>query len=54
MYYFLFGMLVPSFSDVSYYFQLNVLGFTKLTYSLLTLIGFISLMFGTFVYNKYL
>ena len=38
----------------SYYFQLNVLGFTKLTYSLLTLIAFVSLMVGTFVYNKFL
>lgn len=54
LYYALCGMLVPSFQDVGYYFQLNVLQFSKLTYSLLTLLGFVSLMIGTLIYNRYL
>jgi Na+/melibiose symporter-like transporter len=54
LYFVLCGMLVPTFSDVNYFFQLNVLEFSKLTYSMLTLISFFSLLFGTMFYNKFL
>ena len=47
-------MLVPSFTDVNYFFQLNVLGFSKFTYSMLNLVAFIALLCGAVIYNSYL
>ena len=48
------GILVPKFSDFSYYFQLNIVHFSKFTYGLLTMLGYIALFAGTLFYNKFL
>ena len=53
--FFLIGsILVPSFSDISYYFLLNVVTFSKFTVSMLSIIGFASLLAGIIIFNKYL
>lgn len=52
-YFLLTGMLVPTFGEITYYFSINVIEFSKFTISLLTLLGFFSLLGGTMVYNKY-
>jgi MFS family permease len=53
VYFVLCGTMIPSFNDVGYFFTLNVLKFSKFTYSMLTLLSFVSLFCGTMVYNKY-
>eukprot|EP00347_Sterkiella_histriomuscorum_P010122 403377520 len=53
LYFFLCGCLMPSFSDFAYYFQLNIIQFSKSTYSALQIIGFFALFLGTLMYNKY-
>ena len=53
--FFLFsGLIVPSFGDISYYFSLNVVHFSKFTVSLLTLLGFATLLTGTMAYERFL
>ena len=47
------GMLVPSFSAFSYYFMMDVIQLSKFTYSMLNVLGYICLMFGTSIFNKY-
>ena len=47
------GFLVPSFGSFGYYFMLDVVGISKFTYSMLTVLGFVSLLFGTQMFNKY-
>ena len=47
-------MIVPSFGDIGYYFSLNVVHFSKFTVSLLTLLGFATLLTGTMAYERYL
>lgn len=53
LYFFLVGALIPSYGDISYYFSINVVHFSKFTISMLTLLGFVSLMGGTYVYNRF-
>ena len=53
LYFLLCGITVPSFGDVGYYFTLNVLKFSKFTFSLLSLLGYVTLFLGTLLYNKY-
>ena len=48
------GLLVPSFSSFGYYFMLNVIKLSKFTYSMLTVLGFVGLLIGTQLFNKYL
>lgn len=47
LYFLLCGLLVPSFGDISYYFSLNIVKFSKFTVSMLTLLGFMTLLLGT-------
>ena len=47
------GLLVPSFSSFGYYFMLDVVGISKFTYSMLTVLGFACLLIGTQLFNKY-
>lgn len=42
---------VPSYSDIMYYFMINVLNFSKSTIALLALISFSTAIFGSFIYN---
>ncbi len=48
------GLLVPSFGDISYYFSLNIVKFSKFTVSMLTVLGFVTLLLGTQAYEKWL
>ena len=54
LFFFLLGCLVPSFSDFFYYYQLEVVGFTKLTYALLGSLGYFYLIISMQLYNMYL
>ena len=47
------GLVSPSFGAIYYYFNLNVVKFDKPVISLLAFIGFITLLIGTMIYNKY-
>ena len=47
------GFLVPSFGSFGYYFMLDVVEIDKFTYSMLSVLGYICMFFGTQVYNKY-
>ena len=42
---------VPSFSTFSYYFILDVVGLSKFTISMLGVLGFVCLFFGTLIYR---
>jgi len=53
LYFILFGLTVPNFSEFMYYFKTEVLGFSQMTYSLITLIGACSLLFGVILYQKF-
>jgi hypothetical protein len=45
---------VPSFGYFAYYFSINIVAFSKFTVSMLTLIGFITLLTGTMAYERFL
>ncbi|CDW84495.1 UNKNOWN [Stylonychia lemnae] len=53
VYIMLTGVLVPKYNDVSYYFQLTALNFSKMTYSMLTFVSYVSMLLGTMIYNRY-
>jgi len=42
---------IPSYSDIMYYFMINVLDFSKSTIALLALISFATAIVGSFIYN---
>ena len=54
LFFFLLGCLVPSFSDFFYYYQLEVVGFSKLVYALCGSLGFLILIISMQLYNMYL
>jgi MFS family permease len=54
IFFFLLGCLVPSFQDFFYYYQLEVVGFSKLTYALCGSLGFFYLVIAMQLYNSYL
>lgn len=54
LFFLLNGLIVPSFGDFSYYFSINIVQFSKFTVSMLTLIGFITLLTGTMAYERWL
>jgi MFS family permease len=45
------GALIPSFGDFLYYYQIEVTGFSQFTYSMLQVLGYITLFISTFMYN---
>ena len=47
------GFLVPNFGSFGYYFMLDVVGISKFSYSMLTVLGFACLFVGTMIYKKY-
>jgi len=47
------GFLVPSFGSFGYYFMLDVVGISKFSYSMLTVLGFACLFLGTLIYKAY-
>jgi hypothetical protein len=54
MFFLLCALFVPSFGDISYYFSLNIVHFSKFTVSMLTLLGFVTLLTGTMAYERWL
>lgn len=46
------AITVPSFGSFGYYFMLDVVGLSKFTYSMLTVLACICLLFGTLMYNR--
>lgn len=53
LFFLLGGLLVPSFGDINYYFILNVVNFSKFTVSMMSIIGYLSLLGGVIMYNRY-
>ena len=47
------GFLTPSFYSFGYYFMLDVAGISKFSYSMLTVLGYVTLLLGTQLFNKY-
>lgn len=47
------AFFVPTFSSFSYFFYMDVIGLTKFTYSMLAVLGFVGVFFGTQMYRKW-
>ena len=45
------GASVPSFGDFLYYYQIEISGFSQFTYSMLTVLAYVTLLVSTFIYN---
>ena len=54
LFFFLLGCLVPSFGEFFYYYQLEVVGFSKLTYALVGSLGYFYMVIAMQFYNWYL
>lgn len=48
------GLVSPSFDEYMYFFQMNVVNFSKYQYALLNVLSFASIFIGTLLYNNYL
>lgn len=48
------GITGPSFGEFSYFFQMNVVEFSKFQYAMFNVLGYFSLTMGTIYYNTYL
>ena len=46
--------IIPNYSDIMYYYLINVLDFSKQTIALLDLIAFCTAIFGSFLYSCFL
>lgn len=53
IFFLLCGLSLPRFDDFMYYFKTSEAGFTQFTYSLLTLMGAIALLFGIEIYKRF-
>lgn len=47
------GLIVPRFSTFSYYFTMDVIGLSKFSYSMLSVLAFFCAMIGATIYKKY-
>ena len=47
------GCVIPSFGDYLYYYQMDVTGFTKFQYAILIMIGFLTLITGSLLFNVF-
>lgn len=54
LYLLLAGLTSPSFSEYFYFFQMNVIKFSKFQYAMLGVLGYASLTLGTMFYNRFL
>ena len=54
LFFLLLGCLVPSFGEFFYYYQLEVVGFSKFTYAAIGSLGFFYLVIAMQFYNWYL
>ena len=53
MYILLSGLLVPTFDSFQYFFLLDVVGISKFTFSMLTMLTFACFLVGTQLYNRF-
>lgn len=53
MYILLSGLLVPTFDSFQYFFLLDVVGISKFTFSMLTMLTFGCFLVGTQLYNRF-
>ena len=51
LFFIIMGSLVPNFTTFLYYYQVEISGFTQLTYSLLQLLSYITLFLSTFLFQ---
>jgi len=51
IFFFIFSSIVPSYSNYFYYYLTDVLGFTNLQYSILSVVGSVCLFITIFFYN---
>lgn len=47
------GILIPSFGSFGYYFMLDIVHISKFTIAMLGVLGYICLMIGSSIYQKY-
>jgi MFS family permease len=47
------AIFVPTFSAFNYFFYMDVIGLTKFTYSMLAVLAFVGVFFGTQLYRKF-
>lgn len=53
LFYLLTGLMVPQYSDIWYYFTLEVLQLSKFVLGMLGVVAFITLMIGTALFSKF-
>ena len=53
LFFLLTGFIIPNYSDMWYYFQINILYISNFTQSLLTLLGYITLFLGTLIFKYF-
>jgi MFS family permease len=51
LFFVIMGGLIPSFGDFLYYYQIEVTGFSQMVYSMLGVLGFLTLLVSTVIYN---
>lgn len=51
LFFVIMGALIPSFGDFLYYYQIEITGFSQVVYSMLGVLGFLTLLISTFIYN---
>lgn len=54
VFFLIMGCVIPSFGDFLYYYQIEVAGFSQVIYSMLGVLGFITLFISTFIYSSLL
>jgi cytochrome b subunit of formate dehydrogenase len=52
MFFLIIDFLVPSFGDYIYYFEMDIVGFTKMQYALLMMFGFLTLITGSILFSS--
>lgn len=54
LFFVIMGATIPSFGDFLYYYQIEVSGFSQFTYSMLTVLAFVTLFASTLIYTHFL
>jgi len=50
----LYGLLIPTFADFTYFFLMNVIGISKFWFAMITLITSIASIFGVLIYENWM
>ena len=54
LFFLLCGVTGPTFGEFWYYFQMNIVEFSKFQYAMMNVLGYASVFFGTLLYNMWL